>query len=689
MKKVLVLGSTGMLGTYVVKYLSQFQFCKVIPINRNDFDILQNESVDILFERHNIIENDVVVNCTGIIPQKVDSSDYTNYITVNTLFPLRISRVCNTLHVKFIHITTDCVFDGSSHAGNHDETCAHTAVDLYGVSKSLGERIDACIIRTSIIGEDSQSKSLLGWVKSQPHSARISGYTTHYWNGVTCLQLSKVIQTIIENNLYWTGVRHIFSPDSVSKWELIEKIISVYGLGVELIKIEKDYVNRTLSSIYNTYEEFSIPSITIQLKNMKMFDDRNNIRVGSYKQLNKCRFCGGALIQVFHLGNRFSLAGNFLRNLEQDKDAERTYPLSVSMCVTCTLIQCTQVVQADILFKRGYFYYSSMIPMLVSHFQSFANMLALKYKPSADNTVTIVEIGCNDGVLLRPLKQHGFDVIGVDPSCTVDQLIKDGFEIYNTYFDHDVCEKILSKHGMVDLFMSSNSFAHIDDMKNIMGCMKTIIKPGGCAIIEVHYLKAIVDELNFDFIYHEHMSYYSVTSIYYISKLYDMTLTKVDFTDIHGSSIRVYLKNEKEGTPSPQIVKLLQSEAYFNNIDTFKRYESTLHIWRKSFLKLYDKLISDGSRIYGYGSSGRANTFCSYCDLRLEYIIDDAKSKIGNYTPIYHSEIVSSDVLYVQNKPEYVIILAWSYASDIISKNQKYVKNGGHFIIPLPELRVI
>lgn len=409
-----------------------------------------------------------------------------------------------------------------------------------------------------------------------------------------------------------------------------------------------------------------------------------SIPIGQYKTLQSCRFCQSDITEVIRLGDRFPLAGGFLRNLVKDIPKERVYPLSLSMCQKCCLIQCTQVVHSDILFKQGYFYYSSMIPMLVKHFSNYAKHLSTLFKP--DKT-TVVEIGCNDGVFLRPLKNLGFTVIGVDPSDTVKQLVEDGFEIYNEYFDIDVCDKILDKHGKIDLFLSSNSFAHIDDMRTIMKCMKSILKPDGYAVIEVHYLKAIIDDLNFDFIYHEHMSYYSITSLYYISKLFDMTIMDVEFTNIHGSSIRVYFKNNVSFLPET-VQNIIKKEEYLGQLDTFLNYSKRLNTWRNDFMSLYNSLLTAGNVIYGYGSSGRANTFCNFCDIQFKYIIDDSISKIGNHTPVYHSLIVSSNVL-KSDKPDYVVILAWSYAKDIIEKNREYLNDGGKFIIPLPKIEII
>lgn len=680
--KIFIFGANGMLGNYISRYLKNFY--NIIEFTRKEFDIEENlMNIENFLLLHNLEKNDIIINCTGIIPQKHNNSLLKKYINVNTLFPLYLNNLCEKYSCKLIHITTDCVYSGIK--GNYYENTIHDDnSNIYSISKSLGEKINSCIIRTSIIGEDKESKSLLGWIKSQNNKI-INGYTTHYWNGVTCLQLSKIIYKIIEENLYWKGIRHIFSPKIISKYNLIKKIIKIYDLSIDINPIKVNYINRSLNTIYDI-DIFNIPSLDIQLEEMKHFDDIYNIPIGKYNILSKCRFCNNDIIKVFKLGDRFPLAGNFLKN-NSDILNEKVYPLSISMCKKCTLIQCNEIINPDILFKNNYFYYSSMIPMLVKHFQLFADDLANKYKPSHNNIIKIVEIGCNDGVLLKPLKKHNFYVIGVDPSHTVNNLIKDKYNIYNTYLDKDVCNDILNKHGKIDLFISSNSFAHINNMRNIMNCIKYILKDNGYAIIEVHYLKSIIDDLNFEFIYHEHMSYYSVTSLNYISKLFNMTVTNVEFTKMHGNSLRVYIKNNIV-EQSENIKKILESEKHFNNIDTFINYSYKLNTWRNNFINLYNNLIKNGKIIYGYGASGRSNTFCNYCNIQLKYIIDDAKSKIGNKTPVYHSEIKSSDFLKT-NPPDYILILAWTYKDDIIKKNILYKNNGGKFIIPLPSITII
>jgi dTDP-4-dehydrorhamnose reductase len=241
--KILLFGSTGMLGRYVFQVLKEKY--NVICILRNDYNIENDDFTKLELQLNNILEKgDVIINCAGIIPQKY-TNEYKKFIKINTLFPHKLNEISIKNSYKFIHITTDCVFDGVK--GNYYPIDIHSATDIYGISKSLGEPEEATIIRTSIIGEElTGKKSLIEWVKSNKNG-NIKGYTNHMWNGVTCLELAKIIKNIIDNNIFWSGVRHIFSPNIVSKYELCCYINEIYKLNINIEKYEDSiYKNMTL-----------------------------------------------------------------------------------------------------------------------------------------------------------------------------------------------------------------------------------------------------------------------------------------------------------------------------------------------------------------------------------------------------------------------------------------------------------
>ena len=269
--KLFVFGSNGMLGNYIIKNLSKDY--QVIKLTRKDYDLskLSIDSLSELLKYKNIQKDDIVINCAGVIPQasKQRGLNTRLYFTINSLFPVVLSQICDKFEAKMIHVTTDCVFSGKD--GNYDENSLHDETNDYGTSKSLGELCKATIIRTSIIGEETINKrSLLEWVRSN-RGGEINGFTNHMWNGVTCLQLSKIIEKMIREKFYWEGVRHTFSPRSVSKYELVSLINEIYDLNIKVNKFEMaNLIDKTLTTIYKTNDIFNIPELKIQIQELKI-----------------------------------------------------------------------------------------------------------------------------------------------------------------------------------------------------------------------------------------------------------------------------------------------------------------------------------------------------------------------------------------------------------------------------------
>lgn len=254
--RIIILGATGMLGSYCHRWFGD-RVVKVV--NRNELDA-SNCTVEQLI---NVLEpNCYVINCIGVIPQRSDSIK--NMIMVNALFPRLVHIACKQINSTLIHISTDCVFSGKD--GPYSEESFHDSTNMYGVTKSIGENNEYCTIRTSIIGVDSNKCSLLSWILTSENK-QIFGYIDHHWNGVTCLQLAKVIEKCIEEGL-WKGVRHVFT-ESVTKYELISMIKEIYGIKLNLVKYPTEIINRTLTTIHKPIE---VPTIYEQIVEMRSFD---------------------------------------------------------------------------------------------------------------------------------------------------------------------------------------------------------------------------------------------------------------------------------------------------------------------------------------------------------------------------------------------------------------------------------
>ena len=246
--KILIVGSTGMLGSTAKNY-----FNNVETLDRNELDLsdCSYEQLAIAIDRKKC---DFVINCAGLIKQR-SVKEY-QMIAVNSILPHKMSEICNTFGQKMFHITTDCVFDGTE--GMYCETSNHSATDIYGISKSLGEPNDCMVIRTSVIGEEKKNKlSLLEWVKENK-GGRIKGFTNHYWNGITCLELCETIDYIIKKDLYQQKLQHVFS-NTVSKYELVNLINQIYNLHIDIEEYKTDQkCDRTLTTIHTKIETKSI-----------------------------------------------------------------------------------------------------------------------------------------------------------------------------------------------------------------------------------------------------------------------------------------------------------------------------------------------------------------------------------------------------------------------------------------------
>ena len=258
--KKLISGSTGMLGGTAKKF-----FDDVGVLDRSELD-LSNCSHGQLTDALNNKNFDYLINCAGLIKQRsVKDSDM---ISVNAVLPHRLAEFCKSTNKKMFHITTDCVFSGD--LGSYDESSEHDASDVYGLSKSLGEPNCCMVIRTSIIGEEEKNKlSLLEWVKSKGGDS-IDGYLDHHWNGVTCLQLCKVIKSIIDGNRYREGVHHIFS-NRVNKFELVSMINNIYNLNITITPKSAGYCDRTLTT--NMQDPFIVPELTEQIEETRKFHE--------------------------------------------------------------------------------------------------------------------------------------------------------------------------------------------------------------------------------------------------------------------------------------------------------------------------------------------------------------------------------------------------------------------------------
>ena len=272
--KLIILGGNGMLGNYIKKYFQKYSSLNIKYTNRQTFDAFNDD----IFKLETILKEDLcintlVFNAIGVIPQSSKNYQITqkHFIKVNKEFPHNLSALCNKYNSTLIHPSTDCVYSGLK--GNYNENDIHDEINPYGQTKSLGEPKNCTVIRTSIIGEEVNNfRSLVEWIKSNKNN-NINGFLNHYWNGITCLQYAKIIEHMINNNIFWKGVRHIFSPRTVSKYELCDMINNIYKLNIKIDKYKTGEVNKSLSSVYEENNLFNIPDLNQQIIEMNEFSN--------------------------------------------------------------------------------------------------------------------------------------------------------------------------------------------------------------------------------------------------------------------------------------------------------------------------------------------------------------------------------------------------------------------------------
>lgn len=407
----------------------------------------------------------------------------------------------------------------------------------------------------------------------------------------------------------------------------------------------------------------------------------------------QCSFCDSTEMSEIMDFGRVALAGAFLK--PEQFATEATYPLRLYFCRDCFAVQVIDKVDATVLF-HDYFYFSSSIKTLRDHFREYAAEVTARFLEPAKSTV--IEFGCNDGILLRPLADQRIrTVIGVDPATNVVKTIDDPrVTVVNDFFTEEIADQIVQRYGKADLVMANNVYAHIPDIQGVTRAVNRVLEDDGVFIFEVHYLGKVINEMQYDMIYHEHLYYYSLLSAMNHFDRYDMMVFDIKPIPIHAGSMRFYVckKSSRHAqSVSDAVVKLRDEERAngFDKAETFKRFAADVAERKSELMSLLDEVRKEGKRVAGYGASGRANTMIQYCDIdhdHMEYVIDDAPAKQGYYTPGSHFLVRSSAVLMDADAPDYLLLFAWSFYDEIARKNQAYLDNGGQMIVPLPDVRV-
>lgn len=408
------------------------------------------------------------------------------------------------------------------------------------------------------------------------------------------------------------------------------------------------------------------------------------------KRNSQCRICGSKKLDKFlSLGNT-PLANSFLK--KEDFPKEKWFPLEVYFCNNCYLSQLVDIVDKKHLFFQ-YVYFYSLMPQASRHFSNYAKDLIKKFigDPKRD---LVLEFGSNDGLLLKAFQENGcMKILGVDPAKNIAQVAnRIGVPTIDNFFSYALAKKISKKYGKAKIIVANNTVAHINDLHDMARGVMRVLEGDGVFVFEAPYLVDMFENIAFDSIYHEHLSYLTVSPLVYLFKQYNMDVFDVELVRRQGNSIRVFVCSSKKRPTSSNVKKLLNKEKKMSlhRIKTYHALVKKIDKSKNKLNKILTGLKSKGFRIAAYGSPARGNTILNYCKIGpniLDFATEELKSKIGLYTPGMHIPVISINRAR-KSPPDYYLLLAWDYKDSVLKKEKAFINRGGKFIIPVEGVKI-
>ena len=404
-----------------------------------------------------------------------------------------------------------------------------------------------------------------------------------------------------------------------------------------------------------------------------------------------CRLCKSTeLYTILDLG--YTPISDQILTLDQLEQPETSYPITLNSCNKCGFCQLGYVVPPELMYNENYSYDGSATTTLQNHHISMANQICERFKLKEKSLV--MDIGSNAGVLLSGFRDKGMKVLGIDPSINVANIArKKGIDVIGEFFSSKLAKKIREEHEEVSVITGTNVFAHIDDLDDFFKAADIVLSNDGIIVIEAPYLITLLDDLEYDTIYHAHLSYISVKPLKEFCKKMNMDIFNAELNDIHGGSLRLFIgrKDVREISKNIETLLNLEEEKGIYKKERLEKFSNDVKQQKKELNMLLWNLKKEGKKIVGISAPAKGNALTNYCKIStdlLDYITEKSPLKIGKFTPGMHIPILSDDKL-LEDKPDYGLILAWNFADEIIKNNEEFRKNGGKFIIPIPHPKIV
>lgn len=403
-----------------------------------------------------------------------------------------------------------------------------------------------------------------------------------------------------------------------------------------------------------------------------------------------CRISGQPLIKALDFGLQ-PLGNGFL--LPEQFASEYFYPMEVGFSESSMMFQLIEQPAPEQMFHEQYAFYSSTSRFMEQHFGEFAQQVMQSgYLSKTDPFV--VELGCNDGIMLKNFAKAGMRHLGIEPSRNVAEVANaQGVRTLSEFFAEGVAEQIVGMDGQADAFIAANVMCHIPDIRGVVKGIRTLLKPTGVVMFEDPYLGDVIEKISYDQIYDEHVFLFSAHSIKHLFNLYGMELIDVQPQKTHGGSMRYVLAHAGAYPVKETVTQLLQKEQAIglHRLSTYETFRKNVEQSRSDLVNLLRSLKSQGKRIAGYGATSKSTTILNYCGIGpdlIEYISDTTPIKQGKFTPGVHIPVKPYEA-FKANPPDYAVLFAWNHAEEIMAKEKAFMEAGGRWIVHVPEVRVL